>query len=102
MSLANLNRFHTAYRAIALASALGALALPAAAASVKVNLAGLDAKAAHVQIVRAAEAACSSALASETLRYYSMSSCIDEAVATTEAKFAANDHRFASVQANGR
>jgi len=101
MSLANLNRFQSAYRAVALASALGALALPAAAASVKVNIAGLDAKAAHVQIVRAAEAACSSALADESLRYYSMRSCIDEAVTTTEAKFAANDHRFASVQ-NGR
>lgn len=101
MSLANLNRFQSAYRVVALASALGALALPAAAGSIKVNIAGLDAKAAHVQIVRAAEAACSSALSSETLRYYSMSSCIDETVATAEAKFAANDHRFASAQ-NGR
>ena len=93
MSLANPNRFQTTFRAIALASALGGLALPAAAASVKVNVAGLDAKAAHVQIVRAAEAVCSSALADQTLRYYSMSSCIDETVAATEAKFAANDHR---------
>ena len=98
MSLANAHPF----RVIALAATLGALALPAAAASVKVNIAGLDSKAAHAQIVRAAETACSSALADQTLRYYSMSSCIDEAVATTEAKFAANEHRYASVQATGR
>jgi hypothetical protein len=90
-----------AFRALVLAAAVTGFALPAAAASVKVNVAGLDAKTAHVQIVKAAEAACSSALADESLRYYSMSDCITEAVAATEAKFAANAHRYASVQ-NGR
>jgi hypothetical protein len=86
---------------IALTAVLAASALPAAAASVKVNVAGLDARAAHAQIVRAAETVCSSALADQTLRYYSMSSCIDETVAAAEAKYASNAHRYAAVQ-NGR
>jgi hypothetical protein len=95
MSLAN------PFRTLVLTAALGALALPAAAASVKVNIAGLDAKTAHAKIVRAAETACSLSLADETLRYYSINSCVDEVVAATEAKFAANEHRYASVQATG-
>jgi hypothetical protein len=90
-----------ALSAIALTAVLAASALPASAASVKVNLAGLDAKAAHAQIARAAETACSSALADQTLRYFSMSSCIDETIASAEAKFASNARRFAAVQ-NGR
>jgi hypothetical protein len=90
-----------AFRALALAAAVAGFALPAAAASVKVNVAGLDAKTAHVQIVKAAESACSSALADESLRFYSMSNCISETVATTEAKVVANAHRYATVQ-NGR
>ncbi|HEX4184015.1 MAG TPA: UrcA family protein [Caulobacteraceae bacterium] len=88
-------------RAIALAATLSALALPAAAQSVKVNVAGLDAKTAHTQIVKAAQAVCSSANAAETLRYYTMGDCIDDTVAATEAKVAALGHRYASVQ-NGR
>jgi len=102
MSLAKTLTVRTTARTLALAAVLGALALPAAAASIKVNVAGLDAKTAHAKIVRAAEAACSSALADETLRYYSMASCIDETVAATQAKVAAYDHHYASVQANGR
>ena len=89
------------YRAIALAGAVSALALPAAAESVKVNVAGLDAKAAHVQIVKAAQAVCVAANAAETLRYYTISECIDDTIAVTEAKVAANSHRYATVQ-NGR
>lgn len=91
------------FRTIALAATLGALALPAGAASVKINIAGLDAKTAHARIVRAAESACSAALQdSATVRYYEMSLCVDDAVAATEAKLAANDHHYASVQNTGR
>jgi hypothetical protein len=100
MSLAN--PIPTSLRAITLAAALGALAFPAAAASVKVNITGLDSKAAHAQIVRAAATVCSAALADQPLRYYAIGACIDQAVATTEAKFAANDHRYAMLPANGR
>ena len=92
----------TSIRAISLAAALGALAFPAAAASVKVNINGLDAKAAHTQIVRAAATVCSAALADQPLRYYAVGSCITEAVAATEAKFAANEHRYALLPTNGR
>jgi UrcA family protein len=91
------------FRSLALAAALGAMALPAAAASVKVNIAGLDAKTAHARIVRAAETVCSAELPdSAVVRYYEMPSCITEATATAEAKFAARDHRYASVQNTGR
>ena len=90
------------FRTIAVAATIGALALPACAASVTVNIAGLDAKAAHARIVRAAEAACSAALQdSAIVRYYEMTPCIDDAVAAAEAKFAANDHHYASVQNTG-
>ena len=44
-------------RTVALVATLSALGLPAAAQSVKVNVAGLDDKTAHVQIVKAAQAA---------------------------------------------
>lgn len=88
-------------RAIALAAVLGALALPAAAASVKVNIAGLDAKTAHARIVLAAQTACSAAFGDDPLRFYALPSCIDETVASTEAKYASNARRLASVQ-NGR
>jgi hypothetical protein len=90
------------FRTIALAATLGAIALPAAAASVTVNIAGLDAKTAHARIVHAAEVACSAALQeSATVRYYEMPPCINDAVAAAEAKYAANEHHFASVQNTG-
>jgi hypothetical protein len=101
-SFANPNRFQTAFRALALATALGALSLPAAAASVKVNIAGLDAKTAHARIVSAAGTVCSAALIDQPLRYFVIDSCVHETVAATEARFAANDHRLARLQANGR
>ncbi|HEX4181531.1 MAG TPA: UrcA family protein [Caulobacteraceae bacterium] len=89
-------------RILVLAAALGALAIPAAAESVTVNIAGLDAKAVHAKIVRAAEQACDAVYGDSLVtRYYAMPSCVTEAVATAEAKFATNDHRFAAVQ-NGR
>ena len=106
MSLAQTSKSNTlsaVLRGALLVTALGALALPAAAASIKVNIAGLDAKTAHSQIVRAAETACSAALQGSPFdRYYQMGPCIDEAIAAAEAKTAANDHRYASVQSTGR
>jgi UrcA family protein len=87
------------FRALAIAAAVSAAALPAAAESVTVNVNGLDAKAAHAKIVRAAEQACSAVLQDgAVVRYYEMSLCVSDAVAAAEAKFAANDHRFAAVQ----
>ena len=88
--------------AAALAAIVGLAASPVAAASLKVNVAGVDAKTAHVRVVKAAEAVCSSVLANEPLSYYLMPSCIDETVAATEAKFAANERRLASLQPTGR
>lgn len=86
-------------RSFVLAAVLGSLALPAAAASVKVNVAGLDTKAAHAKIVRAAQEACNAVLQDSAIaRYYEMPPCIDDAVAAAEAKYAANDHRLANVQ----
>jgi len=91
------------FRTLVLAAALGTFAVSANAASIKVNIAGLDAKTAHVKIVRAAETACSAALQdSAVIRYYEMSPCIDDAVAAAEAKFAADEHHFAAVQNTGR
>ena len=90
------------FRTLIVAAALGALAVPASAESVKVNISGLDAKTAHVKIVHAAEQACSAALQDSTVvRYYEMPLCIQDAVTSVEAKLAANDHHYASVQ-NGR
>jgi hypothetical protein len=95
------------FRALAIAAAISAAALPAAAAdlaaSVKVNIAGMDAKTAHTRIVHAAESACNAVLQDSTIaRYYGMSPCIDDAVAAAEAKYAANAPHFASVQNTGR
>jgi hypothetical protein len=89
-------------RILVLAAVMGAFAVPASAASVTVNIAGLDAKSAHAKIVRAAEEACSVVLRdSQIARYYEMPPCVDDAVAAAEAKYAANDHHFASVQNTG-
>ncbi len=108
MSLANTSpaksgAFSAVLRGALLATALGALALPAAAAtSLKVNVAGLDAATAHAKIVRAAATVCSATLQGSTEdRYYQMGPCIHDAVVTAEAKFAAGDQRFASVQTTG-
>jgi hypothetical protein len=75
-------------RTIVIAAALGAMALPAAAATkVTVNVAGQDAKAAHATILRAAEAACKIELrdASTLEQYYLRTDCINVAVARAEA-----------------
>jgi len=86
------------YRTIALAAALGALALPAAAASITVNIAGLDAKHAHEKIVAAAQAVCREALDGHTslAQFYERPDCIAEAVAHAETELASRDSRFAS------
>jgi hypothetical protein len=94
------------YRTIALATAFAALALPAAAAtSVIVNIAGLDAKAVHAKIVRGAEVACIIELRDEStlIAYYERPDCINDAVAraeaslpTADASLTASHRRFAS------
>jgi len=79
-------------RKIALAAAIAAFAVPAfAGTSVTINVAGLDSKAAHEAIVHAAQTACRSALADQTLlvQFYTRSDCISDTVATAEAKYAA-------------
>ena len=92
--------FRTIALAVLGAAVLGTAALPAA--SVTVNVAGLDAKTAHAHIVRAAQTACSIALTdSAVVRYYEMSPCVNEAVAAAEAKYAASEHNYASVQSTG-
>jgi UrcA family protein len=91
----------TPLRALALVGALAALASPAAAESVKVNVAGLDAKTAHARIVQAAETVCSAVLADEPLRLFVFNGCVNETVAATEAKFAANERHLASLQTTG-
>ena len=79
------------FRSFVLAAALAAIALPAAAHTVvTVNVAGLDAKAAHAAIVGAAQAACRIELRDETdnVRFYARPTCIASAVATAETKYA--------------
>lgn len=76
------------YRTLALAAVVGAIALPAAATTmVKVNIAGLDAKAAHTTIVKGAVTACRAELrdASTFQQYYQLPDCIRSAVTRAEA-----------------
>jgi hypothetical protein len=79
------------FRTIALAAILGAVALPALAATqVTVNVSGLDARAAHAVIFHAAQTACRTELAGDSslLRSYEWSDCIHDAVSTAETKLA--------------
>jgi len=76
-------------RTTLIAAALAAVSLPAVAAtSVTVNLAGLDAKAAHATIVHAAKTACQIELRDSSLFqwYYLRKDCVDTAVARAESK----------------
>lgn len=85
-------------RTLLLTAALGALALPAAAATyVKVNVSGLDAKAAHVAIVHAATEACQIELrgVSDLERYYGHVDCIKSAVARAETGLSTQAERTA-------
>jgi UrcA family protein len=78
-------------RKIALAAAIAAFAVPAFADSqVTVNVAGLDAKAAHAVIVQAAQKACRAELADQStlVQFYTHSECITSTVNQAEAKFA--------------
>jgi hypothetical protein len=89
-------------RTLVLAALIGAFALPAAAASVTVNVAGLDAKTAHEKIVDAARHACSIELStgSNVVQYYTQDACVAEAVAAAEAKLEAQNgaaHRLARL-----
>jgi UrcA family protein len=97
MSLA----FSNPIRAFALVGALAVLASPAAADSLKVNVSGLDAKTAHARIVQAAEQVCGGVLADEPLRLFVYTSCVDDAVAATEAKLAANERHLAALRTTG-
>jgi hypothetical protein len=85
--------FHTRTGTLAIAALLTAATLPAAAAtSVKVNVAGQDAKAAHVTIVHAAKTACQAELrdASTFEHYYLWSDCLNTAVARAQVSLEAN------------
>jgi UrcA family protein len=86
------------FRTIVLAAALGALALPAAAESVKVNIAGLDSRQAHAKILAAAQTVCRAVLRDHTslAQFYERPDCIREAVARAETELASRDSRFAS------
>jgi hypothetical protein len=88
--------------AVALVSALGVVSSPAAAESLTVKVAGLDAKSAHVRIVQAAESVCNAMLADEPLRLFVFNNCVNETVAATETKLAANERHLASLQTTGR
>jgi phosphotransferase system HPr-like phosphotransfer protein len=82
---------HIMIRTFALAATLAAIALPALAGTeVKINVAGLDAKAAHQAIVHAAQEACRSALADQTslVQYYTFPACMSDTVAAADARYA--------------
>ena len=76
---------------LALAGAVAALALPAFAAPVSINVAKLDAPAVHKAIAEAARQACTAEFAEQTtlVTYYGRPECIRHTVATAEAKYAA-------------
>jgi len=79
-------------RKFAIAAAFAAFAVPAMAGStqVTVNVAGLDAKAAHAVILQAAQQACRAELAQDSslVQFYTHADCISATVATAEAKYA--------------
>lgn len=75
-------------RILSIAALGAALALPAAAeTTVKVDVTGLDAPAAHARILRAAKAACRIELRNSSTfeQYYQQPGCINEAVAHAES-----------------
>ena len=86
-------------RSLAIAAAFAVVALPAAAASVTVDISGLDRAAAHAKIEKAATEACRIALSDQSPleQYYGHDACIAEAVATAEAKLAASNHTLAKL-----
>jgi hypothetical protein len=79
------------FRTIALAAALGAMALPAfATTQVTVHIGGLDAKATHAVIYHAAQAACRAELADEIelVRRAEWAGCVRDAIAGAESRLA--------------
>ena len=75
---------------LAAAAMLAAIALPAAAhTAIKVNVAGMDAKAVHDAIVQAAQTACRAELADQStlVQFYDRAGCIDAAVAKAETTY---------------
>jgi hypothetical protein len=81
------------FRTFAFAALLAATAVPAAAhTAIKVNIAGMDAKAVHTAIVQAAQAACRAELADQTtlVQFYDRPGCIDTAVAKAESSYSNN------------
>lgn len=84
----------------ALGAVLAAAALPAVAdTTVKVDVAGLTAPAAHAKILAAAKAACRVELRNSTTfeQYYQWTGCINDAVANAQSQLNA-----ASATAAGR
>ena len=79
------------FRILALAAAVGDVALPALAAPVTINVANLDAPQAHAAIARAAQQACTAEFAdsSALVRFYAAPDCVSHTIAKAEAKFAA-------------
>ncbi len=77
-------------RTLVLGLALGAMALPAAAASVTVDIKS-DPQTVHARIAEAASMACSAEYrdASVLEKYYSEPSCVSETKADAERKLAA-------------
>jgi hypothetical protein len=87
------------YRTLVLAAALGALALPAAAATaIKIDVTGLDAKAAHAKIYEAAQQACRIELqdASSLVQFYVRADCVRDAVNRADAEWTSLSGRLAS------
>jgi hypothetical protein len=80
------------FRKLSLAAVLAAVAFPAFAdTTVKVNVAGLDAKAAHALIYRAAQEACRIELSGETslVQFYNRPICLRAAIAKAETDYSA-------------
>jgi spermidine/putrescine-binding protein len=85
--------FRTLARALVLAGAAAALALPAfaAPAQVAINVAKLDAPAVHKAIAQAARQACFTEFADQTatVTYYARPDCVRHTVAKAEADYKA-------------
>ena len=86
-------------KSLVIAAALAATALPAFAASVTVDISGLDAKAAHAKIEQAAIAACRVAMNEESpvAQYYDHDQCISEAVSAAETKLIQSNRTLAKL-----
>ncbi len=86
-------------RSLFIAAAFAAMALPAAAESVSVDISGLDAAAAHAKIEQAAEQACRVTLSDEgpLVQYYNHDACIADAVAKAESQLAESHHTLAKL-----